>query len=74
MLAPGQTVEPAELFEFFKAELPYFAIPRHYEVVPELPRNAVQRVMRHLLRAEPVTANTVDLEALGFTVAREERR
>jgi crotonobetaine/carnitine-CoA ligase len=65
---------PAELFDFFKQVLPYFAIPRYVEVVPELPKNATLRVMKHLLRERGVTPGTWDLEAMGFGVTREERR
>jgi carnitine-CoA ligase len=74
VLAPGESVEPAELFAFFKGTLPYFAIPRYVEVVDELPRNATLRVMKHLLRARGVTEHTWDLDALGFSVAPGERR
>jgi carnitine-CoA ligase len=67
-------VSPGEMFDYFKQVLPYFAIPRYVEVVPELPKNATLRVMKHLLRAKGVTPGTWDLEALGFEVSREERR
>jgi carnitine-CoA ligase len=74
VLAPGEQVTPEELFAFFKERVPYFAVPRYIEVVPQLPRNATMRVMKHLLRDRGVTAETWDLEALGFTVQRGERR
>jgi crotonobetaine/carnitine-CoA ligase len=74
VVVPGETVEPNDLFAFFKEKLPYFAVPRYVEVVPELPRNATLRVMKHLLRARGVTAETWDLDKLGLTVARDERR
>jgi len=65
---------PEELFDYFKQNLPYFAVPRYVEIVPELPRNATLRVMKHLLRARGVTPETWDFEKLGLTVARDERR
>ncbi|TMK50003.1 MAG: ATP-dependent acyl-CoA ligase [Actinobacteria bacterium] len=65
---------PEELFAFFKQNLPYFAVPRYVEIVPELPRNATLRVMKHLLRARGITPETWDFEKLGLTVARAERR
>ncbi|MGQ0634560.1 MAG: AMP-binding protein [Planctomycetaceae bacterium] len=74
VLKPGASVEPRELFEFFKGALPYFTIPRYVEVVPELPRNATLRVMKHVLRDRGVTESTWDLHALGLVVSREERR
>ena len=63
-----------EAFDFFKQVLPYFAIPRYVEILPELPKNATLRVMKHLLRERGVTDGTWDLEAMGFEVSREERR
>ena len=74
VLAPGERVTPEELFPFFRDKLPYFAIPRYVEVVPELPRNATMRVMKHLLRDRGVTEQTWDLEALGLTVPQADRR
>jgi carnitine-CoA ligase len=74
VLRDGAEVSPAELFEFFKDNLPYYAIPRYVEVLPELPKNAVSRVMKHQLRGRGVSGATIDLEALGYTVARAERR
>jgi crotonobetaine/carnitine-CoA ligase len=74
VVVPGETLEPEELFTFFKERLPYFAIPRYVELVPELPKNAMARVMKHLLRDRGVTAETWDFEALGFAVGRAERR
>lgn len=74
VLAAGCEVEPEELFGFFKQRLPFFAIPRYVEIVPELPKNAVARVLKHELRKRPMTDAVWDLEALGLTVGRDERR
>jgi carnitine-CoA ligase len=67
-------IEPAELFDFFKNNLPYFAIPRYVDFLDALPRNGVGRVMKHKLREAGNTAETWDFEAMDLTVAREERR
>jgi crotonobetaine/carnitine-CoA ligase len=74
VLMPDTSVEPEELFDFFRGNLPYFAIPRYVELVPALPRNAVGRVMKHKLREVAFTDATWDFEKLGFAVARGERR
>jgi len=74
VLAEGAVISPAELFAFFRASLPFFAIPRYVEFLDDLPKNAVARVMKHHLRIRPMTAAVWDLEALGFSVAREDRR
>jgi crotonobetaine/carnitine-CoA ligase len=71
----GETLSPEELFAFFSERLPYFAMPRYVEVVPELPKTvATMRVQKHVLRERGITAQTWDLEALGFKVDRAERR
>jgi carnitine-CoA ligase len=70
----GATVAPGELFEFFKANLPYFAVPRYVEVVDALPLNAMGRIMKHVLRERGVTSATWDFDALGFVIGRDERR
>jgi crotonobetaine/carnitine-CoA ligase len=74
VLAPEAETTPQELFGFFEANLPYFAVPRYVEVIPALPKNAVGRVLKHELRAAGVTEGTWDLEALGLVVSREARR
>jgi crotonobetaine/carnitine-CoA ligase len=74
VVAPGAAIEPRDLFAFFREKLPYFAIPRYVEIVEALPKTATMRVQKHVLRAAGVTAETWDLEQLGLTVARDERR
>jgi crotonobetaine/carnitine-CoA ligase len=74
VLEPGQELEPGELFGFFSDTLPYFAIPRYVEVLPELPKTATLRVMKHLLRERGVTPDTWDLESMGLRVGPEARR
>ncbi len=70
----GLAVTPESLFEFLRDRVPYFAIPRYLQVREELPLNALGRVMKHVLRAEGITADAWDLETLGLTVPREQRR
>jgi crotonobetaine/carnitine-CoA ligase len=73
-LRPGASLTPKEIFEFSRDNLPYFAIPRYVEVCDELPLNAMGRVMKHVLRDRGITAQTWDLDALGLSVARADRR
>jgi carnitine-CoA ligase len=67
-------LDPEEVFAFFKANLPYFAIPRYAEVVDAVPRNAVGRVMKHKLRETGNGPRTWDFDAMGLTVTKAERR
>jgi carnitine-CoA ligase len=66
--------EPAELFEYFRQNLPYYAVPRYVEFLDELPKNAVARVLKHKLRDGWDTPGTVDFQALGLVIERSERR
>ncbi len=67
------SIEPAELFEFFKGALPYFAVPRYVEFMDELPLTATGRVMKHRLRGRPNT-DVIDFDELGLQIGREDRR
>lgn len=67
-------VAPDDLFGFFAEHLPYFAVPRYVEVVPELPKNALGRVLKHELRDRGVTPATWDFEKMGLTIERGRRR
>jgi crotonobetaine/carnitine-CoA ligase len=74
VLVAGESLTPNELFAFFDERLPYFATPRYVEVVTELPKTATLRVQKHLLRERGITDRTWDLEALGLTVRKSDRR
>lgn len=74
VLVPNSELRPDELFSFFREHLPYFAVPRYVEIVDDLPKNAVARVMKHELRKRPLTDAVWDFEALGLTIGRDERR
>ncbi len=73
-LRDGETATPEELFAFFKDNLPYFAVPRYVDLGGEIPRNALNRVMKNVLQDRGVTTTTWDFKALGLVVGREERR
>jgi crotonobetaine/carnitine-CoA ligase len=70
---PGERPTPDELFEFFRDTLPYFAVPRYVQFLAALPRNAMGRVLKHELRADPFGPETVDFEELGLTVSPRRR-
>jgi crotonobetaine/carnitine-CoA ligase len=74
VLRAGATLTPQEFFDFARATLPYFAVPRYVEVLEALPQNAMGRIMKHVLRERGVTDATWDLDALGLVIARDERR
>jgi crotonobetaine/carnitine-CoA ligase len=71
---PGADLTPRGLFEFFKTELPYYAVPRYVNVRDKLPVNAMGRVMKQPLRDQGIDSATWDLEAMGFRVTKGDRR
>ncbi len=73
-LHEGESTTPEELFAFFKENLPYFAIPRYVDLSGEIPRNALNRVMKNILQDRGVTDTTLDFTELGLVVGRQERR
>ncbi|MGI0053146.1 MAG: long-chain-fatty-acid--CoA ligase [Thermoplasmata archaeon] len=50
--APGSAVTAAELIEFARSRITHYKAPRRIEFRTELPRSAVQKVLRRALRAE----------------------
>jgi crotonobetaine/carnitine-CoA ligase len=72
--APEADLQPAELFDFLKQRVPYFAMPRYVEIIDELPRNAVGRVTKHVLRERPLAPDAWDYQALGMVMERGDRR
>ena len=49
---PGAQVQAAAIVATLKKQLANFKIPKHCVVVPELPRNAMGKVQKNLLRAQ----------------------
>jgi len=49
---PGAALQPQPLIDALKGQLANFKIPKRCFVVPELPRNAMGKVQKNLLRAQ----------------------
>jgi malonyl-CoA/methylmalonyl-CoA synthetase len=52
----GATLSPAEIIQALKGELANYKMPKRVIVVPDLPRNAMGKVQKNLLRELYVTA------------------
>jgi crotonobetaine/carnitine-CoA ligase len=63
VLRPDAEVSADALVAHCEEHLPRFAVPRYVEFRPGLPKNQVGRVLKHQLRAEPLTASTWDRDA-----------
>ncbi len=59
-LKSGVSPRPEHLVRFLEEHLAYFAIPRYWNFVAELPMTENGKVIKHILRAEGVTAHTWD--------------
>ncbi len=67
----GGAIDPEALIDFLRPRLPHFMIPRYIRVMEALPRTATQKIVKHQLRAEGVTADTWDREKAGVIVKRD---
>jgi carnitine-CoA ligase len=66
-----QHLDPAELIETLRGRMAHFMVPRYVRIVEELPKTPTQKVQKHLLKTEGITADTWDREAAGIKVRRE---
>jgi crotonobetaine/carnitine-CoA ligase len=70
VLKPGQSITPEALLDFCQTRMPYFAVPRYVEVLPELPKTPTAKVQKAKLRQSGLTPATWDREAAGYKVRR----
>jgi carnitine-CoA ligase len=61
------------LLDHCAANIPYFAVPRYVEILPELPKNPSGRVLKYELRDRGITNDTWDREAAGYQIKRVDR-
>jgi crotonobetaine/carnitine-CoA ligase len=62
VVKPDATVTHEDLLRHCLDRMPHFAVPRYIEIVDDLPRNAVGRVLKYVLRERGVTDATWDRE------------
>jgi crotonobetaine/carnitine-CoA ligase len=70
VLRENAELDPVSIIRHCEAKMPYFAVPRFLEVVADLPRNPVGRVLKFKLREAGNGPNTWDREAHGVEVRR----
>lgn len=56
----GERIDPLELMSFCETRLPYFAVPRYVDVLPDLPRTENGKVQKFKLRERGVGTQTWD--------------
>ena len=62
VLREGHDMAHEDLLRHCLDRMPGFAVPRYIEIVDDLPRNAVGRVLKYVLRERGVTPQTWDRE------------
>jgi carnitine-CoA ligase len=71
VLNPGATLAPETFLAWCEERMPYFAVPRYLDVLPELPRTPNSKIQKHLLRRAGVTDSTWDRERAGYKLQEE---
>jgi crotonobetaine/carnitine-CoA ligase len=64
-------VDPKALTEYLIPRMPHFMVPRYVRVMDALPKTPTQKVQKHLIRADGVTADTWDRERAGIVLRRQ---
>jgi crotonobetaine/carnitine-CoA ligase len=70
-LAEGKRLDPAELIQFLIPRMAHFMVPRYIRIIADLPKTPTQKVQKHMLRSEGITADTFDREKAGIKLKRE---
>ena len=63
------SIDLAELMLFCEKRLPYFAVPRYIDLLPDLPRTENGKVQKYKLRERGVSTITWDRSPAGFGAA-----
>lgn len=70
LLAPGQSLAPADIIRHCEGRIAYFAIPRYVRIVKEMPLTENGKIKKGVLRDAGMTADIWDREAAGIKVRR----
>ncbi|AMN47749.1 crotonobetaine/carnitine-CoA ligase [Steroidobacter denitrificans] len=66
----GQHIDHEALLKFCVERMPYFMVPRFFEMIDELPKTPSQKILKFDLRERGNSARTWDREAHGFRLTR----
>jgi crotonobetaine/carnitine-CoA ligase len=70
-LTPGAQFDPEILLHDLSERMPYFMVPRYYEVVDSFPMTPTHKVQKKALRERGVGEATWDYHAAGYRVSRD---
>jgi len=67
----GMEIVPEDLYRFLEPRMAHFMLPRYIRIVDELPKTPTQKVQKHLLKDDGVTADSWDVEVAGIKTKRQ---
>lgn len=70
VLQPGSSLSEEDLLKHCIRSMPYFAVPRFIQFLPELPRNPTGRIQKFVLRERHAAESGWDRDVAGITVTR----
>lgn len=62
----GSTISPPEMIAFCEQRMADFQVPRYWKIVRELPKTQTERVEKHRIRREGLTAECWDRQTSGW--------
>lgn len=68
----AQSIDVEELSRWLVGRLPYFMVPRYFDIVSELPHTDTQKVQKSVLRKRALGSDTWDREAHGLHLRQAE--
>ena len=67
----NENIDLEELTDYLSKRLAHFMVPRYFRYIAELPKTPTQKIEKHILRNEGITADTLDRDKLGIIVEKE---
>ncbi len=68
----GVTLDATALIRFLEPRMAAYMIPRYVRVVSAMPLTPTQKIEKHVLRSQGITADTWDRQRAGVKVARSQ--
>lgn len=71
VLSEGGELQIEELVRHLDSILPYFMVPRYYELIDALPKTATEKVEKGKLKEQGITGREMDIKQLGIKLSKK---